>query len=80
MPALTEWKLDVPGLSAASAVLSGSAALALVLLVGLVVPLYYKVLRLPESDRDHGLNVLKELTSLITAAFAAAKSSHTPEE
>ena len=74
MPALTEWKFNVPGFSMASAILAGSAALALVLLVGLVALLYYKVLHLPEKERDHGLNVLKEFTNLITAAFAPAKS------
>jgi len=53
-----------------SAVLAGGVGLALVLLVAWVGRLYFKVLRLSGKDRAHGLNVLKELTNLIKAAFA----------
>ena len=42
--------------------------------------LYFKVLRLSRKDQVHGLDVLRELTSLIKAASAAAKSGSNPSD
>lgn len=65
-------------LSMPSVVLAGGIGLALILLVTWVGLLYFKVLRLSGKDQVHGLNVLKELTDLIKAAFASVKSGHKP--
>jgi hypothetical protein len=70
MPLLTVGWSSASALSMPSAVLAGGVGLALVLLVAWVGRLYFKVLRLSGKDRAHGLNVLKELTNLIKAAFA----------
>ena len=63
-----------------SEVLAGGIGLALILLVTWVGLLYFKVLRLSGKDQVHGLNVLKELTDLIKAAFASDKSESKPYE
>ena len=52
--------------------------LALILLVTWTGLLYFKVLRLSRKDQVHGLNVLRELTSLIKAASAIARSRGGP--
>ena len=70
MPLLTVGWFSASALSMPSAVLAGGVGLALVLLVAWVGRLYFKVLRLSGKDRAHGLNILKELTNLIKAAFA----------
>jgi hypothetical protein len=63
-----------------SAVLAGGIGLALILLVTWVGLLYFKVLRLSGKDQVHGLNVLKELTDLIKAAFVSIKSGSKPDD
>ena len=80
MPILTEGQRGVSVLSVSSTVLAGCIGLALILLVTWVGLLYFKVLRLSEKDQVHGLNVLKELTDLIKAAFASAKYGSKPDE
>ena len=55
------------------ALLAGAVGLALILLVAWTGLLYFKVLRLSGKDQVHGLNVLRELTSLIKAASAVAR-------
>lgn len=55
------------------ALLAGAVGLALILLVAWTGLLYFKVLRLSGKDKVHGLNVLRELTSLIEAASAVAR-------
>jgi hypothetical protein len=72
MPIITEGQRGMSVLSMSSTVLAGCIGLALILLVTWVGLLYFKVLRLSGKDQVHGLNVLKELTSLIKAAFASA--------
>lgn len=67
-------------LSVSPVVLAGGVGLALILLVVWVGLLYSRVLRLTGEDQAHGLNVLKELTELIKAAFAPAKSPSKPDE
>ena len=72
-----------PGVSAfsvPSAVLAGGIGLALILLVAWVGLLYFKVLGLSREDQVHGLNILKELTDLIKAAFASRRSGSKPDE
>jgi hypothetical protein len=66
--------------SVPSAVLAGSMGFALILLVAWIGLLYFKVLRLSGKDQVHGLNVLKELTNLIKAASAPAKSGSKPDD
>jgi hypothetical protein len=80
MPVLTTGPFSVSALSLPSALLAGSAGLALVLLATWVGLLYFKVLRLSGKDRTHGLSVLKELTNLIRAASEFARSSSKPDE
>ena len=80
MRIVTEGRLGVSVLSVSSEVLAGSIGLALILLVTWVGLLYFKVLRLPGKDRAHGLNVLRELTDLIRAAFTSGKSESKPDE
>jgi hypothetical protein len=63
-----------------SALLAGSMGLALILLVGWIGLLYFRVLRLTGKEQAHGLAVLRELTSLIKAASAAAKSKNNPDD
>ena len=80
MPIVTESQPGVSVLSVSSEVLAGGIGLALILLVTWVGLLYFKVLRLSGKDQVHGLNVLKELTDLIKAAFASDKSESKPYE
>jgi hypothetical protein len=80
MPIVTEGQSGVSVLSVSSTVLAGCIGLALILLVTWIGLLYFKVLRLSERDQLHGLNVLKELTDLIKAAFASAKYGSKPDE
>lgn len=72
MPIVAEGQRGMSVLSVSSAVLAGCVGLALILLITWVGLLYFKVLRLSGKDQVHGLNVLKELTDLIKAAFASA--------
>jgi hypothetical protein len=49
-------------------VLAG-ATVSFVLFVGWTGLLFHRVLRLPREDREHGLAVLKQFTSLVRAGF-----------
>jgi hypothetical protein len=80
MHAIAGVQSGMSALSMSSAVLAGGIGLALILLVTWVGLLYFKVLRLSGKDQVHGLNVLKELTDLIKAAFASVKSGHKPDD
>ena len=80
MPIVTEVHHGMSVLSVSSTVLAGCIGLALILLVSWVGLLYFKVLRLSKKDQVHGLNVLKELTDLIKAAFASARYGSKPDE
>jgi hypothetical protein len=80
MHIVTEGEPGVSVLSVPSEVLACGIGFALILLVTWVGLLYFKVLRLSGKDQDHGLNVLKELTDLIKAAFGSAKSESNPDE
>ena len=40
-----------------------------IMFVGWTGLLFHRVLRLPREDREHGLAVLKQLTSLVRAGF-----------
>jgi hypothetical protein len=77
---IVEIQSGVSVLAMSSAVLAGAIGLALILLVTWVGLLYFKVLRLSGKDQVHGLNVLKELTDLIKAAFASVKSGSKPDD
>jgi hypothetical protein len=68
----------MPAPSVPLAVLAGAVGLALILLVTWTGLLYFKVLRLSGKDQVHGLNVLRELTSLIKAASTVARSGSGP--
>jgi hypothetical protein len=74
MPAIPEDVLTMPASSVPLALLAGAVGLALILLVAWTGLLYFKVLRLSGKDKAHGLDVLRELTSLIKAASAVARS------
>ena len=74
MPTISGDLFIMPASSVPLALLAGGVGLALILLVAWIGLLYFKVLRLSGKDQVHGLDVLKELTSLIKAASAAAKS------
>jgi hypothetical protein len=74
MPAISGDMLTMTASSVPLALLAGAMGLALILLVAWTGLLYFKVLRLSGKDRVHGLNVLRELTSLIKAASAVARS------
>jgi hypothetical protein len=80
MRLVVEFQSGVSVLAMPSAVLAGGIGLALILLVTWVGLLYFKVLRLSGKDQVHGLNVLKELTDLIKAAFASVKSGSKPDD
>lgn len=77
---IVEFQSGVSVLAMPSVVLAGGIGLALILLVTWVGLLYFKVLRLSGKDQVHGLNVLKELTDLIKAAFASVKSGSKPDD
>jgi hypothetical protein len=68
MPAICGNMLALSASSVPLALLAGAVGLALILLVAWTSLLYFKVLRLSGKDKVHGLNVLRELTSLIKAA------------
>lgn len=74
MPAISGDMFTMPAPSAPLAVLAGAVGLALILLITWTGLLYFKVLRLSGKDQVHGLNVLRELTSLIKAASTVARS------
>ncbi len=74
MPAIPEDVFTMPASSVPLALLAGAVGVALLLLVAWTGLLYFKVLRLSGKDQVHGLNVLRELTSLIKAASAIARS------
>ena len=78
MPAISEDVLTMPASSVPLAVLAGAVGIALILLVAWTGLLYFKVLRLSGKDKVHGLNVLRELTSLIKAASAIVRSRSGP--
>ena len=78
MPAISEDAPTMPASSLPLALLAGAVGLALILLVAWTGLLYFKVLRLSGKDKVHGLNVLQELTSLIKAASAIARSRSGP--
>jgi hypothetical protein len=78
MPAVSEDALAMPASSLPLALLAGAVGLALILVVAWIGLLYFKVLRLSGKDKVHGLNVLQELTSLIKAASAVARSRSGP--
>lgn len=80
MPIVAEYQSSVFVLSVSPVVLAGGVGLALILLVVWVGLLYSKVLRLTGEDQAHGLNVLKELTELIKAAFEPAKPRNKADE
>jgi hypothetical protein len=80
MPAISEDVLTIPASSVPLALLAGAVGLALILLVAWTGLLYFKVLRLSGKDKVHGLNVLRELTSLIKAASAVARSRSGPDD
>ena len=80
MRIIAEVQSGMSALSVPSAVLAGGIGLALILLVTWVGLLYFKVLRLSGKDQVHGLNVLKELTDLIKAAFASVKFGSKPDD
>jgi hypothetical protein len=80
MRTITDVRSVVSAFSVPSAVLAGGIGLALILLVAWVGLLYFKVLRLSREDQVHGLNILKELTDLIKAAFASAKPGSKADE
>jgi hypothetical protein len=80
MRLIVEVQSGVSVLLVPSVVLAGGLGLALILLVAWVGLLYFKVLRLSGNDQVHGLNVLKELTDLIKAAFASIKSGSKPDD
>jgi len=79
MPAISEDVLTMPASFVPLALLAGAVGLALILLVAWTGLLYFKVLRLSGKDKVHGLNVLRELTSLIKAASAIAGSRSGPD-
>ncbi len=74
MPTISGDLSAMPASSVPLALLAAGAGLALILLVAWIGLLYFKVLRLSGKDQVHGLDVLRELTSLIKAASAVAKS------
>jgi hypothetical protein len=78
MPAISEDVLTMPASCVPLALLAGAVGLALILLVAWTGLLYFKVLRLSGKDKAHGLNVLRELTSLIKAASAVARPRSGP--
>lgn len=78
MPAISV--LTMPASSLPLALLAGAVGIALILLVAWTGLLYFKVLRLSGKDKAHGLNVLRELTSLIKAASAAARPASGPAD
>jgi hypothetical protein len=78
MPAVSDDVLAMPASSLPLALLAGAVGIALILLVAWTGLLYFKVLRLSGKDKVHGLNVLQELTSLIKAASAVARSRSGP--
>jgi hypothetical protein len=78
MPAISEDVLTMPAFSVPLALLAGAVGLALILLVAWTGLLYFKVLQLSGKDKLHGLNVLRELTSLIKAASAVARPGGDP--
>jgi hypothetical protein len=80
MPAISGDMFTMPASSAPLAVLAGAVGLALILLVTWTGLLYFKVLRLSGKDQVHGLNVLRELTSLIKAASTVARSRSGPAD
>jgi hypothetical protein len=80
MPAIYEDVLTMPASSVPLALLAGAVGLALILLVAWTGLLYFKVLRLSGKDKVHGLNVLRELTSLIKAASAVAGPGSGPDD
>ena len=80
MPAISKDVLTIPASSVPLALLAGAVGLALILLVAWIGLLYLKVLRLSGKDKVHGLNVLRELTSLIKAASAVARSRSGPDD
>jgi hypothetical protein len=80
MPAIPEDVLTMPASSVPLALLAGAVGLALILLVAWTGLLYFKVLRLSGKDKVHGLNVLRELTSLIKSASAVARSRSGPDD
>ena len=73
MPAISEDVLTMPASFVPLALLAGTVGFALILLVAWTGLLYFKVLRLSGKDKAHGLNVLRELTSLIKTASAVAR-------
>lgn len=76
MLAISEVVFTMSASSMPLALLAGGVGFALILLVAWTGLLYFKVLRLTGKDRAHGLNVLRELTSLIKAPSAAARSGN----
>jgi hypothetical protein len=74
MPAISEDVLTMPASCVPLALLAGAVGLALILLVIWTGLLYFKVLRLSGKDKVHGLDVLRELTSLFKAVSAVARS------
>ena len=80
MPAISEDVLTMPASSVPLAILAGAVGVALILLVAWTGLLYFKVLRLSGKDKVHGLNVLREFTSLIKAASAVARSRSGPDD
>jgi hypothetical protein len=78
MPAISGDMFTMPAPSVPLAVLAGAVGLALILLVTWTGLLYFKVLRLSGKDQVHGLNVLRELTSLIKAASTVVRSGSGP--
>ena len=80
MPAISEDVLTMPASCVPLALLAGAVGLALILLVAWTGLLYFKVLRLSGKDKVHGLNVLRELTSLIKSASAVARSRSGPDD
>ena len=80
MPAISDYVFTTPATSVPLALLAGVVALPPVLLVAWTGLLYFKVLRLSGKDEVHGLNVLRELTSLIKSASAVARSRSGPDD
>jgi hypothetical protein len=78
MPAISGDMSTMPASPVPLALLAGAVGLALILLVAWTGLLYFKVLRLSGKDQVHGLNVLRELTSLIKAASAITRSGSGP--
>lgn len=78
MPAIAADLRALPVSSVSYALLAGSVALALILLIAWTGLLYFKVLSLPENDRAHGLRVLREFTNLIKAVSTVIRSRSGP--